>query len=145
MDQSLAPIEFADSDIFFECPSCAKGLAIDRRGAGLMITCPDCGTRMQVPVPDDLDPKLKKTAVSNGHDEHIRALQHAVAATKTQAETLAGDLTTLRRRRQKLEKSHSENLDRFEQIHQQLVLIQNAIDRIIPLIQDAVSGEPEGD
>ena len=39
------------SDIVFECTACTKSLAIDRRGAGLIVTCPDCGQKVQVPGP----------------------------------------------------------------------------------------------
>jgi DNA-directed RNA polymerase subunit RPC12/RpoP len=45
--------EIVETDIIFECPHCAKSMAIDQRGGGLMISCPDCGSRIQVPHPEE--------------------------------------------------------------------------------------------
>ena len=36
-------------DIKFTCPQCEKHLAIDAKGAGFIVTCPDCHTQMTVP------------------------------------------------------------------------------------------------
>ena len=49
------PNEIRSSDIVFDCPFCQKSLAIDCRGVGLTITCPDCDNRIQVPIPDGMD------------------------------------------------------------------------------------------
>lgn len=43
-DSALKP-----DDIVFECPHCGKSLAIDEEGAGLVVICPDCQARVQVP------------------------------------------------------------------------------------------------
>ncbi len=55
--------EILDTDIVFDCPHCGKSLVIDYRGAGLQITCSECGETVLVPIPDgmelndlDLDP-----------------------------------------------------------------------------------------
>ena len=55
--------EIRDTDIVFDCPHCGKSLVIDYRGAGLQITCSECGESVLVPIPDgmeltdlDLDP-----------------------------------------------------------------------------------------
>ena len=55
-------ISFA-ADIVFDCPHCGHNLCIDYRGAGLQITCSECGEAVLVPIPDgmkiddlDLDP-----------------------------------------------------------------------------------------
>ena len=52
-----------DTDIVFDCPHCGHNLCIDYRGAGLQITCSECGEGVLVPIPDgmkiddlDLDP-----------------------------------------------------------------------------------------
>jgi len=49
-----------ETDIVFDCPHCGHNLAIDYRGAGLQITCVNCGESVLVPIPsgmkiDDLD------------------------------------------------------------------------------------------
>jgi predicted RNA-binding Zn-ribbon protein involved in translation (DUF1610 family) len=48
-----AVTEFSENDIFFECPRCGKSMGIDRRGAGKMVTCPDCDLRFRVPLPEN--------------------------------------------------------------------------------------------
>jgi len=39
------------ASIYFKC-ACGKALAVDEAGAGRTITCPDCGERIQVPLPN---------------------------------------------------------------------------------------------
>ena len=55
--------DIRDTDIVFDCPHCGKNLVIDYRGAGLQISCSECGEMVLVPIPDgmelndlDLDP-----------------------------------------------------------------------------------------
>lgn len=49
-------VEIDDTeDILFACGSCGKSLVIERGGAGLTIHCPDCGSELQVPIPEDVD------------------------------------------------------------------------------------------
>lgn len=62
-NQSAEGVEIRDTDIVFDCPRCGKSLVIDYRGAGLEITCSQCGASVLVPIPDgmqltdlDLDP-----------------------------------------------------------------------------------------
>ena len=56
-------VQIKDTDIVFDCPHCGHNLCIDYRGAGLQITCSECGEAVLVPIPDgmkiddlDLDP-----------------------------------------------------------------------------------------
>lgn len=46
--------EIRDTDIVFDCPHCGKNLVIDYRGAGLQISCSDCGRDVLVPIPDGM-------------------------------------------------------------------------------------------
>ena len=55
--------DIRDTAIVFDCPHCGKNLVIDYRGAGLQISCSECGETVLVPIPDgmelndlDLDP-----------------------------------------------------------------------------------------
>ena len=43
-----------ETDIVFDCPHCGHNLAIDYRGAGLQITCVNCGENVLVPIPDGM-------------------------------------------------------------------------------------------
>ena len=47
--------EIKETDIIFDCPHCAKSLAIDYRGAGLTIPCTDCGQYVDVPIPEGME------------------------------------------------------------------------------------------
>ena len=40
------------TDILFQCPKCDKSLAVDERGAGRWINCPDCGNAITIPQPN---------------------------------------------------------------------------------------------
>ena len=44
-----------DTDIVFECPYCKKSLSIDRRGAGLVISCTACHQLITVPIPEGME------------------------------------------------------------------------------------------
>ena len=46
-----------DTDIVFDCPHCGHNLCIDYRGAGLQITCSECGEAVLVPIPDGMELK----------------------------------------------------------------------------------------
>lgn len=48
-EQPTGADSIAQEDIIFECPHCGKSLAIEPRGAGMVIVCPDCQARVQVP------------------------------------------------------------------------------------------------
>lgn len=48
-------VEIRDTDIVFDCPHCGKNLVIDYRGAGLQISCIECGNPVLVPIPDGMN------------------------------------------------------------------------------------------
>ncbi|MBO5940703.1 MAG: hypothetical protein J6R18_05875 [Kiritimatiellae bacterium] len=47
-------VQIQDTDIVFDCPHCGHNLCIDYRGAGLEITCTECGEPVLVPIPDGM-------------------------------------------------------------------------------------------
>lgn len=47
--------DIRDTDIVFDCPHCGKTLVIDYRGAGLQITCSECGEPTLVPIPEGME------------------------------------------------------------------------------------------
>ncbi len=54
LDGDEAETEIRDTDIVFDCPHCGHNLAIDYRGAGLQISCVNCGQNVLVPIPDGM-------------------------------------------------------------------------------------------
>ena len=47
-------VQIQDTDVVFDCPHCGHNLCIDYRGAGLQITCSECGEQVLVPIPDGM-------------------------------------------------------------------------------------------
>ncbi len=132
--------EIADSDIIFECPHCAKSMAIDQRGAGLMITCPDCATRIQVPESTSIDEEESAEARTEAvSDRQSRNLAEALKASRAKVSQLMEGMEEMRRRRSYLERLRSDNLARFEKLSEEIAVIQSALDRMVSLLQDAVS------
>jgi len=134
--------EIAETDIIFECPHCAKSLAIDWRGAGLMITCPDCGTRIQVPESDD-DQLAEGANVSDlppdgQYDAQIRNLREALNHSREKIRHLMASLDETRKRRSSLEKMRVEQLGRMERVSAEMAVIQSALDRVVNLIGEAM-------
>jgi uncharacterized Zn finger protein (UPF0148 family) len=129
------------NDIVFDCPHCGKSLAIDTRGAGLMINCPECQQDVQVPgVPlserqADAGKPAAQTSDSSDRSE-------ALDASHAKIERLVASLEEVRERRRYLEKIRSDNMARFELISKDLVTIQNAMDRIVAILQDAATEKP---
>ena len=83
-----------DTDIVFDCPHCGHNLCIDYRGAGLQITCSECGEAVLVPIPDgmkiddlDLDPGeiLKQLFATRRNLQRAEARAEALEAKLTEA------------------------------------------------------------
>lgn len=133
--------EIADTDIIFECPHCAKSMAIDRRGAGLMISCPDCGTRIRVPYTDGLE--IPSASVSGDPslaiEPQTRDLAQALHQSREKVQQLIRLLDEARHRRITLEKMRLVEAGRLGKISDELAVIQSAIDRIAGLLEDAIT------
>ncbi len=141
--QNIGSVKTAD--IVFDCPFCNKSMAIDPRGAGMMISCPDCGQKVQVPgMPNADTAAMNALAASNEAPEvRIQLLTEALEASQAKVERLVANLEEVRDRRKYLEKLRSDNMARFDQIGKELVTIQNAFDRIVAILQDAAAEKPE--
>lgn len=107
-DEDSSDAQINDTDIVFDCPHCGHNLCIDYRGAGLQITCSECGEAVLVPIPDgmkiddlDLDPGeiLKQLFATR------RNLQRAEA----RAEALEAKIAAVRKAVVELEDSLNAN------------------------------------
>lgn len=136
--------EIAETDIIFECPHCAKSMAIDRRGAGLMISCPDCGTRVRVPGPDPQESAITGDAISS-NDPHTRDLAQALDQSREKIQQLMGHLDDARQRRSTLVKKRIQESIRLGQVSDELAVIQAAVDRIVSMLQDAMNEHADDD
>ena len=99
-------VQINDTDIVFDCPHCGHNLCIDYRGAGLQITCSECGEAVLVPIPDgmkiddlDLDPGeiLKQLFATRRNLQRAEARAEALEAKMAEAaEQVAALQDTLR-------------------------------------------------
>jgi len=116
-------------DIVFKCPHCGKSLAIDRRGAGLEIRCPECHKPLTVPEPDyeEIPPEQLR----------IRELEDALHDARRQVAQLTEELNHVTLRRNHLEKLRARSLKCFERIDRDLAVMTQAIQRIRAALLDA--------
>ncbi len=110
--KSAAGGDLQPDDIVFECPTCGKSLGIDPRGVGLVVTCPDCQSQIQVPEVEEAD--------QNGEETQITEVP-----------------VDLAERVRLLERFHAIDQERLQQISAEVGLIQSALDRVVALITDA--------
>ena len=136
----MADKKIETNDIIFECPHCGKSLAIDPRGAGMTIPCPDCKNQVQVPASEDDSSLAADTKTDTEVDLDIDALADALDASQSRVQDLVENLTEVTRRRSYLEDLRADNLSRFEQIGKELTTIQAAMDRIVDTLQGARNG-----
>lgn len=140
-----------DRDIIFDCPHCGRSLAISERGAGLMVTCPDCQRDVQVPgmpLASRGDAELEEVAaedIAADPNKRVEALTEALTSSQAKVQRLVESLEEIRERRRYLEKLRADNMTRFQQIGKELGVVQNAFDRIVGLMQDAAEETAAGD
>jgi hypothetical protein len=134
--ESAGPNEIRNSDIVFDCPYCEKSLAIDCRGAGLTITCPDCSNIIQVPIPEgmeifDID--------SSDQDKEVRIIhmREVIAASQGRIMQMEAEIKDIQARRDGLEKLRAENALRFEVISKELENAGRALARISDVLISA--------
>jgi len=146
------------NDIVFDCPECGKSLAIDQRGVGLMISCTDCKAMIQVPVPEGMELEEEEPEALDAEefgletetqslntveltesekDERIAQLELSLVASQSKVQELVESLKELYNRRNYLEGVRVENLGRSEKMGRELALIQDALDRIVSVMQEA--------
>lgn len=125
--------EIRDSDIVFDCPCCDKSLAIDCRGAGLTITCPDCGNKIQVPIPDNME---VSDIDSSDEDKAVRIIhmREVIATAQARIMELESELRDVTLRRDALEAIRTENAIRFDVVEHEVEAIQRALLRITEVL-----------
>lgn len=109
----------AGEDILFECPRCGKSLEIDARGAGHMVSCPDCHHEIQVP---EWDPAPEKPEAGIGEETRVR-----IQLTEMNEQ--------LKVRLERLEKLRKADDQCFKRLADEITLIQSALDRITEIVE----------
>ena len=130
----------AGKDIVFDCPLCGKSLSIDARGAGLTVACPECSREVQVPgLPPAERAEDPADEAAQEPGTRVAELTEALEASQLKVERLVASLEEVRDRRRYLEQLRTDNMARFELIGKELVMIQNSLDRIVSVLQDAAA------
>ena len=127
--EAADPNEIRDSDIVFSCPFCEKSLAIDCRGAGLTVTCPDCSNKVEVPIPENMD---VSDIDSSDEDKAVRLIhmREVVSDSQRRILDLEAEIKDMNLRRDSLEAARMENVIRFDVIQHEVEVIQRALARI---------------
>lgn len=123
--------DFTDDDIFFECPHCGKSMAIDKRGMGLTIECPDCGGLVRVPAESEANVDAPDS-VSIPPD----ALEEALESGRKQIDELTGQVRRLAESRDALEKSQTRQKKLLSELKQEFGNIQATLDRVALLMSN---------
>ena len=132
------PAGFSADDIFFDCPRCGKSLGIDRRGAGLIVRCPACGLRMQVPMPE-----TPEAVSEEASPPVLTATQTREIAPDVEVSRIAYDYEEAELCRRRMEKMRVDFLAKFERIREEIAVIQAGLDRMVDILQD-VENNPSG-
>lgn len=140
MSNGEIPSGFTEHDILFECPRCGKSLGIDERGAGLVVTCPDCGQRMQVPTREEQDMAPPPGAAT----EVLRETSDEEAVLKAKVERLQVTMEEVLDRKRHLEKLRIDYALRFERMREEMATIQSALDRMTDILQDMTTSREGG-
>ncbi|MCF7837595.1 MAG: hypothetical protein K9N49_03105 [Candidatus Marinimicrobia bacterium] len=135
-ENSAAGAEITENDILFDCPYCEKSLTIDRSAEGLVIQCPDCG--QDVEVPPYVPPEYVATdeTVMMTVDDRVPVLEKALAVSQAKVQELVDNLAATQRRRQTLEKARVAQVELLETIGREMVVMQNALDRVTAAIAE---------
>ncbi len=147
--QLIDTTEVREGDILFDCPYCAKNMAIEAAGAGLMVPCAGCGRAVQVPIPDAATPNApvatvpRPVAAADAETQStIEQLDAALSMANQQIDRLMAEKEALQERRAFLEQIRITGAARLEQIAQELTTVQDALDRALVLLAEVRAEKP---
>jgi hypothetical protein len=121
--------EVKETDIVFDCPHCGKSLAIDYRGAGLIIPCSDCGKDVEVPIPEGME----LTDIDSSGEEReilILNLRRSLAAAEYRIGQLEAKIKEFTSHHEAAEKVRARDEARFRTIHEKVEPAQTALDEV---------------
>ena len=134
--------EIRATDIVFDCPHCHHNLAIDFRGAGLQITCVECGKPVLVPIPDGM--KIDDLDANAGELlTQLFQTRRMLLKSDQRAAELDETIASIKARRTELEKSRITTLHRCAEMVnmcQSIVKYQNettaVLNRMLAMIAE---------
>ena len=130
--------DIKDTDIVFDCPHCAKSLAIDYRGAGLFIPCTDCGKTVTVPIPEGME--LADIDLSEEEQEiKILHLRKSLLVAEHRIVQLEIDLKTATSMAESSEKQPAINTELNDVVMKQTEAIEEALNEMKKTLNIAVT------
>jgi hypothetical protein len=142
--QNAADTAVSETDIVFDCPYCGKNLCIDYHGAGLMVACPDCQKRLQVPIPEGMD-----ITDFDSSTEEVRVrlihMREALIEAQSRLTEQQQELASLRERCMAFEQIFANIRETFRSMHEDasrmkrdLTLVNGTLDRLTKMAEDAI-------
>ncbi len=142
--QNAADTTVSETDIVFDCPYCGKNLCIDYHGAGLMVACPDCEKRIQVPIPEGMD-----ITDFDSSTEEVRVrlihMREALIEAQSRLTEQQQELASLRERCMAFEQIFANIRETFRSMHEDssrmkrdLTLVSGTLDRVTKMAEDAI-------
>ena len=145
--------QLSGRDILFECGNCGKSLAIDYRGAGLNVNCPQCESELEVPIPEgfdlaELDKEMSDSAetvlevqqrVLEPEDNTVAPGGGADAQADVQVTALKTELEALRAQRRYLEQQHVNMLKTIKAVNREVAEFHRALDELTTMLDKLTS------
>ncbi len=121
-DETHNSVKLEGNDIVFDCEHCGHSLAIDIKGAGLRIQCPECKGYITVPIPDGLDLADIDSSLAEFQDDEGEAPagEPAYEGGDDRTNAMLTELEELRFRTQFLEKKRIEYQSAAQELASQL-------------------------
>ncbi len=138
--QTSQPPQSQVHDVVFDCPHCNKNLVIDYRGAGLMISCPNCGEAVQVPIPEGLDitdiDLLGAVTVKDEAGIIGAGASLPLPDSPDQIRMLMTELEELRFRRRYLEQQRAETVKSLQSLARQVTVMRATLEQIEDILKN---------
>ena len=134
-----------ETDIIFDCPHCAKSLAIDYRGAGLSIPCSDCGRDVDVPIPEGME----VTDIDSTEEEQemrILNLRRTLHDADTRIVKLEGRVEALETENISLIEGNGSAKERFSGISKAVEHMRRSVDELssaLRIVEKKIQGDAE--
>lgn len=132
--------DITEDDIVFECPHCTKSMAIDKRGSGLTISCPDCGELVRVPYRPGEEPDEDDELESK--EKTVEGLADRLKLTESKITQLATNMSELTEQRRELEKLRKEQQELLKKVRTEFLSIQSSLDRISFALEESDAAPP---
>ena len=125
------------NDILFECGQCGKSLAIDCRGAGLNVRCPQCDSDLEVPIPEGfdlaaLDKSISESIASDKETKELISDSDADATASSDAtepiDLLKAEYETVRGQQHDITHQNADILKAIKNVNEQIDELRKALD-----------------